>query len=76
MVACRVFCRDNRIGRTYSCCILAPQVEIYYLAMISHDFLSKVLEFRADHKCSRYIDDVHPCIMNPWIQPSVTQLRA
>ncbi len=35
MVACRVFCNDNRIGSAYSWGLLAPHVEIYYLARIS-----------------------------------------
>jgi hypothetical protein len=35
MVACREICRDNKISRTCSCCLLAPLVEIYYLAMLS-----------------------------------------
>ena len=69
MVTCRVFCHDNKIRRTYSCSLLGTQVEVYDLAMISHDFLSKVLEFRAEHKISRYTNDLHPCIMNPCIRP-------
>ncbi len=52
MVACRVFCHDNKIRRTYSCSLLGTHVEVYNLAMISHDFLSKILEFRADPKIS------------------------
>jgi hypothetical protein len=60
MEACRVICHDNKIRRTCSCCLLAPHVEVYYLAMIFHDCLSKTLEFRATHKFSRYMDDVHP----------------
>jgi hypothetical protein len=60
MVTCREICRENKIRRTCSCCLLAPLVEIYYLAMIFHDCLSKTLEFRAEHICSRYLDDVHP----------------
>jgi hypothetical protein len=35
MVACRVLCNDNRIGSAYSWGLLAPHVEIYYLARIS-----------------------------------------
>jgi hypothetical protein len=60
MVACLEICRYNKIRRNYSWGILAPHVEIYYLAMIFHDFLSKRLEFCTTHKISQYIDDVHP----------------
>jgi hypothetical protein len=63
MVACRVFCRDNRIGRIYYCCLLAPHVEVYYVAMVAHDSLCKMLEFRADREFSPYKEDVHPWII-------------
>jgi hypothetical protein len=66
MVAYLEICRDNKIRRNYSWGLLAPHVEIYYLAMIFHNFLSKRLEFRTTHKISQYIDNVHPLIMNPW----------
>ena len=41
LVACCVFCRDNRSGPHKFTKLLAPHVEFYYLATISHDFLCK-----------------------------------
>jgi hypothetical protein len=54
IVACHLILRDNAICRTSFCIFLAPHVEFYYFATISHDFLCKVLAFCATHKFSLY----------------------